>query len=475
MINHNSVFKGEFFCLQKNLHYQLGEGLLSFLIVLGVMVILAPVAFQYLQKSMDLDTAGAAAYHAIRISEARDHYVKDNYALILQNAATGPVTITTAMLKNAGYLDTSISDSNINNQTYQTRAIKVSEGGNDLLRVLTVTDEGRAFNENELRNIAAKTAKIGGGFISSSNASVAQGYRGSYQVSLADYGILSSAGHVALGGFFNAQGVLGDYLYRNSIPGHPELNRMNTTLNLGGNAISDVSTLTATGKVATDGDVQGRDLLASRDLLAARDIAANRNIVAAGDVSASTMTATNTISAANNITSGGTLSGAYLSPTTIAIEGSNCAPNGLIAKTSSGLILSCQSGVWKSQSMKLLGKDVQQGEVTTLMTYRNTNEDGLAMYCRAYNQTINSDSLLVLNGTTNAISEVSNYSELVVSFNLGGQQIAMNYQVATSTGGFTTSVSASETVRAGQVQIEICVQSRSVTDWTARYSISVLE
>ena len=110
-----------------------------------------------------------------------------------------------------------------------------------------------------------------------------------------------------------------------------------------------------------------------------------------------------------------------------------------------------------------------------LMTYQNTNEDGLLMYCRAYNQTINSDSLLVLNGTTNGISEVANYSELVVSFNLGGHQIAMNYQVATSTGGFTTSISASETVQAGQIPVEICVQSRSVTDWTVRYSISVLE
>jgi hypothetical protein len=51
----------------------------------------------------------------------------------------------------------------------------------------------------------------------------------------------------------------------------------------------------------------------------------------------------------------------------------------------------------------------------------------------------------------------------------------MNYQVATSTGGFTTSVSASEAVRAGQIQAEICVQSRSVTDWTTRFSISILE
>jgi len=338
--------------------------MLSFLIALGLMVVLSPIAFQYLQKSMDLDTAGAAAYHATQISEARDRYIKDNYATILANSAGGPVSITTIMLKNAGYLDAAINDLNINNQTYQTRAIKVTAGGNDLLRVLTVTSGGQAFSETEIRNIAAKTAKIGGGFVSSLDTAVAQGYRGSYQVPLADYGLSPGAGHVAIGGFFNSQGVLGDYLYRNAIPGHPELNQMNTALSMGGNPINSVSTLTATGNIATTDNVQGGDLLATRDMTAGRNIAAagdvsGTNITAIGTVSGRDLLASRkinvggniavngTITAGDSISSNGTVSGAYLRPTTDATEGAYCASNGLIAKTSSGIILSCQSGVWK--------------------------------------------------------------------------------------------------------------------------------
>jgi len=365
MTNHRLLSLGNVSYYRHYLRHQRGEGMLSFLIALGLMVVLSPIAFQYLQKSMDLDTAGAAAYHATQISEARDRYIKDNYATILANAAAGPVSITTTMLKNAGYLDAAINDLNINNQTYQTRAIKVTAGGNDLLRVLTVTSGGQEFSETEIRNIAAKTAKIGGGFISSLDTAVAQGYRGSYQVTLADYGLSPGAGHVAIGGFFNSQGVLGDYLYRNAIPGHPELNQMNTALSMGGNAINSVSTLTATGNITTTNNVQGGDLLATRDMTA------GRNIAAAGDVSGTNITAIGTISgrdllasrnlnvsgniavngtitAGDSISSNGTVSGAYLRPTTDATEGAYCASNGLIAKTSSGLILSCQSGVWRS-------------------------------------------------------------------------------------------------------------------------------
>lgn len=326
-------------CLQR----QRGEGMLGYLLALGLFVVMLPSAMQLMQRSMDLDTAGAAAFHAAQVSEARDRYVKDNYVTILANAAAGPVPITTTMLKNAGYLDSGISDNNVHNQTYETRAVKVTAGGNDLLRVLTVTSGGQAFSETEIRNIAAKTARIGGGYVSATNTAVAQGYQGSYQVALGDYGLAPGAGHVAIGGFFNSQGVLGDYLYRNAIPGHPELNQMNTALSMGGNAINNVSTLTASGKITTTNDVQGRDLLATRDISAAR------NIAAAGEVRAATMTATGTITAGGNITSSGTVSGAYLRPTADAAEGAGCSPNGLIAKNYAGLILSCQSGVWRTQ------------------------------------------------------------------------------------------------------------------------------
>jgi hypothetical protein len=44
-----------------------------------------------------------------------------------------------------------------------------------------------------------------------------------------------------------------NYLYRNAIPGQPQLNEMNTALGLNGNNINDVGTLTANGVVTAAG------------------------------------------------------------------------------------------------------------------------------------------------------------------------------------------------------------------------------
>ncbi|ANY18506.1 shufflon system plasmid conjugative transfer pilus tip adhesin PilV [Bordetella pseudohinzii] len=326
---------------RRGLSPQRGEGLWSFILALGLMVALWPIAMTYMGRAADLEAAAASAFHATQIGQARDSYVKDNYAAILASAASGPVSISTPMLKNSGYLDAGISDTNIQNQTYQTRAIRVTVGGEELLRVLTVTSGGEPFTEAQVRSIANKIAQIGGGYVSSTNTAVAEGAQGSYRVALSDYGLAPGAGHIAIGGFFNARGVLGDYLYRNAIPNHPELNQMNTALSLGGNAINSVSSLTASGAITTAGDVQGRDLLA------ARNINAQGNVAATGTVSAATVSASTSIVSAGSVNATGTVGGGYLQPVNFATEGYSCGTTGLIARSSTGAVLSCTNGLWR--------------------------------------------------------------------------------------------------------------------------------
>jgi len=232
------------------------------------------------------------------------------------------------------------------------------------------------------------------------------GTRGVWSRPIANFGAPTAPGHIASALFFKDGMVVNDYLYRKHVPGKPELNTMETYLQMGTAARA----------------VEERPCYSVTD-----------------------------------------------DPSSLLLN------NGVIATNADGLILSCQSGIWKSQSMKLVGKDVQQGAVPNIMTYKGTGVDNLALYCRTYNLNIKSNSLLVLNLQTEAKSQVANYSEVVASFYIQGQLIARNYQVATTQGGFTTSVGASETAQPGETTVEICVESRSVTDWTARYSLSILE
>jgi hypothetical protein len=384
---------------------------------LSLLVLLVGFSMYNETRGNDRKTAQIAATHHTTVANAAAAYIKDHYSELLSGVPNvgNTTTVSFATLKAKGYVQPTLSSTNIWGQTL---AVKVRRTSTDSKAVqlegLVIGEGGQSVTHGLAREVSQNIGAEGGYTVAAGdycgarkvNNATLCGTRGVWERPMSDFGNAVPTGQVASALFFKDGMTVNDYLYRHRVPGKPELNTMETYLQMG------------TGATAVE---------------------EQPCYSVAGDT-------TNPL-----------------------------LDNGAIATTDSGLILSCQSGVWKSQSMKLLGKDVQQGEVTNLMTYRSTNEDGLDQYCRRYDQIIRSNSLLVLNGTTNATSQVPNYSELVVSFYLQGHQIAMNYQVATSTGGFTTSVSASEAVRAGQIQAEICVQSRSVTDWTTRFSISILE
>ncbi len=58
-------------------------------------------------------------------------------------------------------------------------------------------------------------------------------------------------GSVVIAGFYENGIKISDYLYRKAVPGHPELNTMSTSLNMGGNNISNAATTTTTNLNAT--------------------------------------------------------------------------------------------------------------------------------------------------------------------------------------------------------------------------------
>jgi len=173
------------------------------------------------------------------------------------------------------------------------------------------------------------------------------------------------------------------------VAGHPELNTMGTALNMGGNDITSARNINATNGSFSQ-TVSGQTLNASGDMNTARltaqqsvqstgwisangnissssNIAANGNITsnssiaAAGNItSSSNIIANGNLSANNDVIANGTLRGnndlvlgGVIKLNQVNSQGAGCDTWGAISRDSVGAVLSCQSGIWKLQSVPL--------------------------------------------------------------------------------------------------------------------------
>lgn len=327
----------------RGLHRQAGFGLTE---ALGGMLILLLVwkgfapQLSYVMATPQINST-ARQMEAVRAAAQR--YVEANYTSLIGslslNGDSLPVSLAT--LKSTGQLSSNIPNTNPYGQNYSLRIRYVTQGTGanqrNVLEPLLLTTGGQTIPDDELYRIASQVQD--GGVVTSRDANNAIGSQGSWgPVALADFGNSPGAGHLAVGMFYSdAAGVGAEYLYRNAVPGMPEANQMNTAIDLNGNAIVRANTITATGKISTSADVEGRDLVAARDISAAGSARLGGTLTAIGNISAN-----GEIIAAGRITTD-----EYLNLGGIATEGGTCSSNGLVGRTSPGLLLSCQSGVWR--------------------------------------------------------------------------------------------------------------------------------
>lgn len=151
-----------------------------------------------------------------------------------------------------------------------------------------------------------------------------------------------------------------DRLYRFQVPGRPELNQMNTAINMGGNNLNNAGNVN--GQSAT---LKG-DVTSENGWLITKNDKGWKNITYGGGF---TMTDSQWIRAVGGkgiITtgeikggkvSGGTVrsdgrlsTGEYLQLDKTAVANTKCSPDGLVGRTSTGAILSCQSGTWRKSN-----------------------------------------------------------------------------------------------------------------------------
>lgn len=214
------------------------QGFLSIEVMIVLIVVTAGmgIGMQWLERDSDSKVNQATAQQAIAIMDGAAAYIKANYSTV-QAAATPLKTYTTADI--AANLATNFSTVNPYGQTY---SIRVYKTGANKLETMVVTTGGEAISDRNLRQIA-QLIGAAGGFVSAQDTTLAQGAYGGWTMSFANYGASPGAGKIAGALFFSDGQLVGDYLYRNAVAGHPEYNQMNTALGMNANDINNVGKL----------------------------------------------------------------------------------------------------------------------------------------------------------------------------------------------------------------------------------------
>ncbi|NVZ63632.1 shufflon system plasmid conjugative transfer pilus tip adhesin PilV [Pseudomonas gingeri] len=334
---------------------QRGYVAIEFMFVIIVFSLMSAIGANLLSQRMDSQNYQIAAQQQQAVADAAAKYLKDNFSAVLALATpTVPAQITVMMLRNTNYLPVGFSDTNAFGQNLLVLARAPAP---NQLESIVITTGGETIDEIGTREIAANLGGTGG-FIPVSNTSIIQGVRGGWQITLSNYGMNPGVGHTASALFLQDGSLANDYLYRNAIPGKPELNRMNTDLDMGANNVNNATNVTASGTVTAGVDVNAADNVTAGNWLRTQGdsgwystkwgggwyMSDSDWIRAFGDKSVYTPGQSRAGSLASE---GRTEVGEYLQLDGLATENTPCTPNGLIGRRPDGLTLSCQSGAWK--------------------------------------------------------------------------------------------------------------------------------
>ncbi|MGJ0637232.1 shufflon system plasmid conjugative transfer pilus tip adhesin PilV [Xenorhabdus bovienii] len=310
-----------------------------------------------------------AASHAMRVEKATNKYITEKSAIIGSIATPKlPFTLDVPMLITAGYLPIGFSPQNNFSNTYKTLVYQPTP---QKFHHMTFLEGGVTQSLSVARKIATRIGGSGG-YIEDG---VAKGVLGSWSENLSAFGGHNPGnGHVVMAGFFSNGAVVNDYLYRKSVPGHPELNTMSTALNMSGNDLNAIKNLNATGAAQINGDITsgGNVSVGGTVTASTADVAGEtttggwfrtrgdtgwysekwgggwhmtdstwikayngKSIYSSGQVRGGTVAAEGRLS-----------TGEFLQLDKVSIVGNSCSPTGLISRDAQGATLSCQSGVW---------------------------------------------------------------------------------------------------------------------------------
>lgn len=366
-------------------HHQRGITLLEVLMSITIMALAAVGLFQLADQYGEDVRDAVAADHLRRTANASQAYIKDNYTAI--SAVAGPAApyyIDMAALVAGGYLPPGTPAAN---GFKQSTCVLVLQPVANKLQAMVVTEGGSDLDD---ARVAAVANLAGGsaGSVQSISAARIKGAQGGWDIPVASYhnlvnnagkrcdgtggNVQVTTGHNAVALWFENGNYQSATLYRDPVPGHPELNTMNTPILM-------ASVQTASGACVTNGaiarDANGAVLSCQGGLWKSQgsafwqDPVANYaslpacNAAAAGQTRVVSTPTTGTgpraytcdgaawkalaLNDSGNLSMPGTLTTSKVALNDTVTAGAACSPNGLVAKDATGLLLSCQSGVWR--------------------------------------------------------------------------------------------------------------------------------
>ncbi|OLN30178.1 PilV [Desulfovibrio sp. DV] len=240
-----------------------------------VLFIMLPVLLNLWELGANELEKRQAADQLVAVTKAASAYVRKHQTDLLTqtSSASGP-TISTDPLVTEGFLEAGFQGHNVWGQTYQ---IVFRQPSSNTLQAVVLTTGGRGQDSKDVRFAtsvvpsAAAMAGGAGGFIPTGDipdqpSSSLRGAFGGWILNLASVGITSPGpGHLGALSTFDSSSLGQDFLYRVAVPGHPELNQMQTELDMTDHAIRNLYevqfTARSLGSEVCDLSVEGRVFL----------------------------------------------------------------------------------------------------------------------------------------------------------------------------------------------------------------------
>lgn len=213
-------------------------------ILLGMMSL--PQLMTHSRNANNNIIASNIAQQAIQFNDAVARYVQ-TYPTQIQSVATAttPLVITVGMLQATGFLSNSFHGSTAYGNTFEAQALQPTAGN---LQVFSLTTGGDPLPDNRALKIANLIGNAGGFTPLNDTGLYAGGAANAYgtgwgPTSTTNFNV--SGGQLASLLTFNNGQLADNRLYRNAVPGQPQLNTMNTPLIMGAGTIQTENTVCA--------------------------------------------------------------------------------------------------------------------------------------------------------------------------------------------------------------------------------------
>ena len=295
-------------------------GALLALALLGMIVLAASTFFETLAAER---RARIAVQQLTVLADASASHVHGRFPELLAAARGGPVEITLAQLKGAGSLPADFSAVDALGRGYR---VLILAAGADAIDVLAAEAVGAGDTVPPSAALLEATGEARLGLVAPDAPSRLAGPTLDHDVSAfqAAFAGAPAVGALAALRRFDHQAVYGGRLQRIAVPGFPDANRMETDLDMGGNAITGAGRLSA-ASLALSGDLEaGGDIAVTGDLTVGQAVRVAGTVEAAGAISADTASFAGVVSS-GSLRVNGTLRAANISSAGAVTAGSVAA------------------------------------------------------------------------------------------------------------------------------------------------------